>query len=159
MLSGVKGNFDHPKPSASSGYLISGDQSHFSAVMVLLKASLACTTCRTDVSTLTDIVWVVPGTSLSSPAPISVVLSFIVHLQSRGLSLVSIRSKLSAIAFWHQLNDWSNPINCFLVHEALAPAANSWPPVPPSMVLVSPNPLECILAVLPSIGLDRYHPF
>lgn len=84
------------------------------------------------------------------------VLHYIVLSFTRGLSAAIIRSRLSAIAFWHQLNGWPNPIDSFLVRKAILGASKLQPPTPLCKVPVTPILLLCMLQLLQHMGLSEY---
>lgn len=65
---------------------------------------------------------------LLSLASMSQVLRFIAALYHQGLSASSIRSKLSAVAFWLNIHGWQNLVDSFVVRKCLLGVANSQPP-------------------------------
>lgn len=96
------------------------------------------------------------GSTPSQPLSINQVLSFKAYLHLNGLAASTIRTKLSAVSFWHQINQWTNPVDHFLVQKSLIGAANLSTPAPTSRFPVSPPLLLHILMALNSINLDGY---
>lgn len=94
--------------------------------------------------------------SLERPASTLQVLRFITRLHFKGLSVPSIRSKLSAVAYWHQIHGWSNPTSHFLVRKCLLGVSNTAPPAFPFRGPVTPALLLSILRVVSQVTESPY---
>lgn len=97
-----------------------------------------------------------PGLTLSSPFTVQQVLDYISLKHQQGLSSGTIRSKRSALAFWHNFNDWSNVTDHFLVKKVLLGASNVCPTAPNSRIPMSPLLLHRVWGVLPSVLCKQY---
>ena len=64
------------------------------------------------------------GVTLQLPASVSMILLFIAHLHAHGSAPASITSISSAVAYFHNINVFSDPTNCFIVAKVLAGACN-----------------------------------
>lgn len=93
---------------------------------------------------------------MDRPASVPPVLNYIRNLHARVLSAVSIRSKLSAIYFWHQLHGKMNPTDQFLVKKALIGASNLKALAPIIKVPASLHLLLSIVSVLSAIELTQF---
>lgn len=93
---------------------------------------------------------------LRSPASTIQILQFITRLHLKGLSASSIRSKLSAIAYWHHLHEWKNPVDNFVVRKALVGVSNLAPPISPRKGPITPALLRAIVQAIDFIGLSFY---
>lgn len=93
---------------------------------------------------------------LRAPASTSQVLRFIAILYQQGLSRVSIRSKLSAISFWHKLHNWANPADTFVVCKCLSVIANIHPTTDPTQMPVTPSILLAISRSLDRLFFDPF---
>lgn len=89
-----------------------------------------------------------------SPASTDQILHFITCLHLQRLSIASIQSKLSAIAYWHQIHEWNNPTDNFVVRKVLIGAANSALPISPRKGPVTPAILQAIIHSIGVLGLD-----
>lgn len=74
----------------------------------------------------------------------------------KGIAAVSMHSKLSAIGFWHHINQRPNLCDCFLIRKALIGSANIRPLVPSQRLPVSPAVLLHMVSALPSVGVSSF---
>lgn len=93
---------------------------------------------------------------LTAPASSVHVLRFIAALYQQGLSASTIRSKLSAVAYWHNIHAWSNPVDSFVVRKHLLGVANSQPPSLPTRLPVTPALLASIHDILSHVTETVY---
>lgn len=93
---------------------------------------------------------------IQAPTSTTLLLRFIARLHIRGFSAASIRSKLSAISYWHQLHDWANPTASFLVKKALIGVNNLSPPSTPSRGPITPTMLHAIVQAIEHVGLGEF---
>lgn len=135
---------------------VSSPASMTDVITQLLQASIVPATRRKYCATLAEFLSIVPGASIHSSALVNDILYFIAHLQARGVSAVSIRSKLSAISFWHHLNQWANPCNQFLVKKVLLGVANLHLSKSFNRLPVYSSLLLRLLSVLPSLQMSPY---
>lgn len=123
----------------------------------LIRAALAPATRKLYVLALKEFVQYTSSvsnvTSLSEPASVLQVLRFVTLLHLRGLAVPSIRSKLSAIAYWHQLNGWANPTAHFSVRKCLlgisnvaSPSLRVRGPVTPTLLVSIMHGLDAVLS-------------
>ena len=59
-----------------------------------------------------------------TPVLVPMVLLFIAHLYASGSAPASIVSTVSAVAYFHKINGFHDPSNCFMVAKLLAGARN-----------------------------------
>lgn len=95
----------------------------------------------------------VPFVSIDRGATVGEVLAYVANLHMKGLSAASIRTNLSAISFWHQLNAWYNPCVNFLVRKAVLGVSRVRPQVSVVRLPVSPHLLLKISSALPLLDL------
>lgn len=68
----------------------------------------------------------------------------------------SIRSKLSAVAYWHHLHGWRDPADNFLVRKALLGASNLALPMLTTKGIVTPSVLRAIVQAVDWSGWDWF---
>lgn len=122
----------------------------------LLRASISPATRRAYQLALMDFFQCVPGVSQKQGASIQDVLLFIARMHGRGMSAVSIRSKLLAASFWHHLHSWDNPCEKFLIKKAVKGAANLQPLHKSPQLPISPALLMRLIHLLLALGLAPF---
>ena len=81
-------------------------------------------------------------------------LLFIVHLYANGSAQASIVSTVSAVAYFHKINGFHDPSNCFMVSKLLSGARNLGT-VPDVRLPVTP-PVLSLVHALPTVFASRY---
>ena len=83
------------------------------------------------------------------------VLLFIAHLYASGSAPASIVSTVSAMAYFHNINGFHDPSNCFMVSKLLAGARNLGT-VPDVRLPVTLPVLSRLVQALPTVFASRY---
>ena len=95
------------------------------------------------------------GVTLQLPASVSMILLFIAHLHAHGSAPASITSIISAVAYFHNINGFSDPTNCFIVAKVLAGARNLGSVSDVRLPVTLPVLTRLVLA-LPTVFTSRY---
>ena len=95
------------------------------------------------------------GVTLQLPVSVSMILLFIAHLHAHGSAPASITSIISAVAYFHKINGFSDPTNCFIVAKVLAGARNLGSVSDVHLPVTLPVPTRLVLA-LPTVFKSRY---
>ncbi|RLJ22740.1 hypothetical protein DJ031_00315 [bacterium endosymbiont of Escarpia laminata] len=89
------------------------------------------------------------------PVSMPMMLLFIAHLHATGSAPASIVSTVSAIAYFHKINGFADPSNCFLVAKLLAGARNLGA-VPDVRLPVTLPVLARLIQALPTVFSSHY---
>ena len=95
------------------------------------------------------------GVTLQLPASVSMILLFIAHLHAHGSAPASITSISSAVAYFHNINVFSDPTNCFIVARVLAGACGLGSVSDVRLPVTLPVLTRLVLA-LPTVFTSRY---
>ncbi len=95
------------------------------------------------------------GMSTLFPVAPSTVAMFLIHLQENGISVTTIKQKISAIAFIHKLHKLPDPCKDAVVANVVRAMARNFVP-PEQKYPITVGLLECILEVLYLVVDDVY---
>ena len=93
------------------------------------------------------------GLQLALPVIITTILPFVAYLHEQRLAATSITSTLSAISYFHKINNHSDPCNNFIVAKLLAGARNLRPSTDVHLPITIPilsNLIQALPQVVPS---------
>ena len=88
------------------------------------------------------------------PVSVPLMLLFIAHLYANGSAPASIVSTVSAVAYFHKINGFHDPSNCFMVSKLLAGARNLG--TVPDVRLPVTLPVLSLVDALPTVFASRY---
>ena len=89
------------------------------------------------------------------PVSVPMVLLFIAHLSASGSAPASIVSTVSVVAYFHKINGFDDPSNCFMVSKLLAGARNLGTVLDVCLPVTLPV-LSRLVHALPTVFAARY---
>ena len=95
------------------------------------------------------------GLQLALPVSVTTMLLFVAYLHEQGLAATSITSTLSAICYFHKINNHSDPCNNFIVAKLLAGARNVRPSTDVHLPITIPI-LSKLIQALPHVVPSPY---